>query len=446
MKHSLRLTITTLAALASSQASHADDWPQWRGPAGLGHAPDGSNPPIRWSEDENVVWKTPLPGRGWSSPVIADGIAWMTAAHETPAKPEDAKLRLKKNTGGQPLTLLEDVRLHAIGVDLKTGHIKHDIQLFSVKEPQWVHRFNSYASPTPLIDSGKLYCHFGGLGTACVDTGTAKVIWKNTDPDLNVMHENGPGGSAVLSGKSLIFHLDGSDRQLIAAVDAATGKVKWKTPRSGKLHDNPQLKKAYGTPLIAKIKGEEQVISQGANWLYGYDPADGKELWRLSYGTLGFSNVARGVIAGDRLFLSTGFMRSEMLAIDLPPKTMKPTIAWRYNKAVPKSPSPIVVGNKLYFVADSGGTVTCLDTQGGESVWRERISSGTYWAAPTYANGHIYFHSEEGVTTVIKADSEFEVVAENKLDGRHFASAAVTGDDLILRTDKALYRIGKAPK
>jgi len=437
------ILIFPVLALGLTQLLRAADWPEWRGPGGLGHAPADAKPPLHWGEDKNVIWKTPLPGRGWSSPVIADGIAWMTAAHETPATPEDAKRRLAKNTGGQPVTLLESVRLHALGVDLKTGALNHDIELFSVKEPQWAHRSNSYASPTPWLAGGKLYCHFGGLGTACVDTASAKVLWTNTDPDLNVMHENGPGGSAVLSGNSLIFHLDGSDRQLIAALDAGTGKLKWKTPRSGELHENPQLKKAYGTPLLAKVGGKEQVISQGANWLYGYDPDDGKELWRLSYERLGFSNVARAVIAKHRLFLATGFMQSELLAIDLPPRSTQPKIAWRYTKAVPKSPSPIVVGDEIYFVSDSGGTLTCLDAESGEEVWRERISNGTYWAAPTYANGHLYFHNEEGVTTVIKAGREFQIVAENQLDGSHFASAAVSGDDLILRTDKALYRIGE---
>ncbi|MFT5106301.1 MAG: outer membrane protein assembly factor BamB [Verrucomicrobiales bacterium] len=441
----MRITIQASALLIviAVGSAFADNWPQWRGPDGQGHAPPDAKTPKEWSETKNMVWKTDLTGRGWSSPVIADGMAWMTAAHETEADPAETKRRLEANTGGQEVTVLASVRLQAIGVDLESGEIKHDFELFTVKQPQWVHRFNSYASPTPWIEGGKLYCHFGGLGTACVHTASAKVLWTNTDPDLTVMHENGPGGSPVLFGKSLIFHLDGSDRQFIAALNAETGKVKWKTERSGKLHDNPQLKKAYGTPLLAKIDGKHQVLSQGANWLYSYDPESGEELWRLSYERLGFSNVARAVLKGDRLFMATGFMQSEMFAVDLPTGSSEPSIAWKYTKGVPKSPSPILVGDELYFVSDSGGTLTCLDAESGDQLYRERISGGKYWSAPTYANGHLYFHNEEGVTTVLKAGTEFEVVAENKLDGRHFASAAVFGNDLILRTDKALYRIGK---
>ena len=449
--HDFRMNKTLLAShillftLALAH-SNAEDWPQWRGPDGQGHAAKGAAPPTEWSETENVVWKTELPGRGWSSPVIADGIAWMTTALETAADEEETKRRLKENTGGQPVTVLASVQLHALGVDLKTGKLKYDLELFSAKEPQWVHRFNSYASPTPWIEGGKLFCHFGALGTACVDTATAKVIWTNTDADLKVMHENGPGGSPVLYKNNLIFNLDGSDRQFVVALDADTGKVKWKTERSGELHEKPQRQKAYGTPLLVEVDGKTQVLSQGADWHYSYDPETGKELWKLSYERHGFSNIARAVVKEDRLFLSTGFLQSELHAIDLPPAAAKPTIVWRYTKSVPKSPSPIIVGNEIYFVADSGGTLTCLDTESGDEIYRERIAGGKYWSSPTYANGHLYFHNEEGVTTVVKTGTDFEVVAENQLDGRQFASAAVIENDLIIRTDEALYRIGKREK
>jgi outer membrane protein assembly factor BamB len=202
------------------------------------------------------------------------------------------------------------------------------------------------------------------------------------------------------------------------------------------MHQNPQLKKAYGTPLMAG----KTLLSPAANWLYGYDPASGEEQWKLSYETLGFSNVARPVLGdNDMVFLSTCFMRPQMLGVKL---GEQPEVTWRYKKAVPNSPSPIYVDGLLYFVGDSGGLVTCLEAKSGEHVWSERIASGKYWAAPLYAGGLLYFHNEDGVTTVLKAGREFEVVAENELDGQLMASAAVEGDDLILRTDKALYRIG----
>jgi outer membrane protein assembly factor BamB len=365
--------------------------------------------------------------------VISGGQVWVTTAREVEASEEEAERRKQSNTGGQPLTVLEEATFYALCIDLSSGELLHEIELFKVEKPQWVHRFNSYASPSPVIESGRLYCHFGTFGTACVDTKTAKVLW--TNQELNCMHENGPGGSPVLSGDRLIFHMDGSDVQYIAALDKATGKLAWKTGRSGEMHENPQLKKAYGTPLL--VGGE--VLSPAANWLYAYDPKDGKENWKLSYETLGFSNVARPVVGDGMIFLSTCFMRPQMLGIRL---GKEPEIVWRHEKAVPSSPSPLYVDGLLYFIGDSGGLASCVEAETGDVVWSERISSGKYWAAPLHAGGKIYFHSEEGVTTVIDAGPEFKVLAENTLDGKLMASAAVANDDLILRTDKALYRIG----
>ena len=411
------------------------EWNQWRGPSGAGIS-RAKALPTQWSEKKNVKWKTALPGRGWSSPVIEGDRIWVTVAHEFLASEEDSKKRLKGNTGSQPLTVLETARFHAICVDRDSGRILHDVELFSVNEPQWVHRYNSYASPTPIIDKGRVYCHFGTYGTACVDGSSGKVIWKNLD--IHCMHENGPGGSPVIVGDVIFFHMDGSDKQYVTALNKNDGKLAWRTDRSGKLHSNPQLKKAYSTPLVTRRGEKAELISAGANWVYGYDPLTGDEKWKVDYERLGFSNVARPVTGNGMLFLSTCFMRAEMLGISL---KGKPEIVWRYRKSVPSSPSPIFVDGLLFFVGDSGGLVTCLEAKSGKLVWSERIASGKYWAAPFVAAGRIYFHSEEGVTTVIRAGREFEVIAENSLDGKLMASAAVAGDVLFLRTDKALYSI-----
>lgn len=428
--------LTIVITLSSAAIGHAD-WPQWRGPTAQGHAPEGTKLPTEWSEEKNVTWKTPLPGKGHSSPIIAGDHIWLTTAFETPAKPEDVERRLKKNTGGQPLTVLEEAKFHAVCVSAKSGEILHDIHLFSTKEPQWVHRLNSYASPTPIFEDGFLYCHFGSFGSACLDTATGKVKWVNQD--LQVMHENGPGSSPVLYGDLMIFHLDGSDKQFIAALSKSTGTLEWKTERTGKMNANPQLKKAYGTPIIENIAGKDVLVSPAADWLYGYDPTTGDELWKVPYETLGFSNVARPVTGHGMIFLPTCFMKSEMLGIQYE-GVKTPKIVWRYKKNAPKSPSPILVGDQLFAVSDQGGIVTCLDAKTGDEIYRERIK-GNYSASPLHADGKIYFHSQEGNTVVVAAGKEFNVLAENKLDGSHLASAAVVGNALILRTDKALYRI-----
>ena len=433
------LSATLLLVSLQFAAPAADDWPQWRGPAGQGHS-DATDLPTKWAAEKSVSWKTSIPGRGWSSPVIEGEQVWLTTAHEKLASEEDAKKRLKANTGGQPLTVLETVRLHAICLDRKTGRILHDIEVLRKKEPQWVHELNSYASPTPIIENGRRYCHFGSYGTACVDTASAKVLWRNQE--LHVMHENGPGSTPVLWKNRVIFHMDGSDRQYIAGLDAKTGKLAWRTDRSGEMNKNHQLKKAYGTPLVLEIDGKDHVVSPAADWLYGYDPATGKELWRLSYGVLGFSNVPRPVAGNGMIFLSTSFMRAQILAIRYG-ESANPSIAWRHKRSVPKTSSPILVGKELYFVSDSGGVVSCLDALTGKVHWQERIK-GNHSSSPTYADGKLYFHSRKGVTTVIKpGKGKLEVLANNQLPGQHMSSLAIAGNALFLRTDKSLYRIEK---
>ncbi len=431
--HMKAVYLITLSLVLSFSAQA--DWKQWRGPTGQGHA--NAKLPTQWSETKNVTWRTPIPGKGWSSPVIEGNQIWLTTAFETPASEAETKERLKNNTGSVPVHVLSKVHLHAVCVDKRTGKLVHNIEVITKEDPQWVHKLNSYASPTPIIENGRIYCHFGAYGTTCVDAKAGKVIWKNQQ--IQVMHENGPGSTPVLFEDALIFHMDGSDKQFVVALDKKTGKEKWRSPRSGTMHENPQLKKSYGTPIIEKIEGTPTLLSPGSNWLYAYDPTSGKELWKVEYGGLGFSLVPRPVTGHGMIFMSTGFMRAKFLAIRYE-KTAKPDIAWSYSRGVPTQPSPLLVGDEIYFVTESGGLVTCLDAHSGEKLWIERIG-GNYSASPTFANGKIYFHSREGETTVLQAGKEFKVLAKNKLDGQHMASASVDGNALILRTDKALYRI-----
>ncbi len=419
----------------------AGEWPEWRGPGGQGHA-QGDSLPTRWGENVNVTWKAPIPGRGWSSPVIDGDQIWLTTAIETKANPDDVARRLKANTGDQPLTLLEKVEYRAICVDARSGRITHDVLLLSEREPQWAHTLNSYASPTPVIEPGRLYAHFGASGTACLDTRTGQVLWTNTS--LHILHENGPGNSPIVWRDRLIFHMDGSDLQYVAALDKGTGALAWKTDRTGTMNTNPQLKKSYATPIVVRRNGQEQLLSPGADWLYGYDPASGRELWKLKYGNLGFSLAARPVTGHGMLYLSTGFMRPEMLAIRYD-SGKDPEIVWRYAKGVPTMSSPLLVGNELYFVSDSGGMFTCLDAHTGAEHYRERLG-GEHSASLLYADGKIHVPSRDGVTAVVGAGKSFQLLAKNELAGRIMASEAVSNGALFIRTDTALYRLEERRK
>lgn len=435
-----RMKILALVVIIVSHASIAAEWPQWRGPDGQGHA-QASGLPVNFSEVNNAVWKSAIPGRGWSSPVMDGKQIWLTTAVETEAKPEDAQRRLKVNTGDQPLTLLDKVELRAVCVDRDSGKLLHNILLLTVREPQWVHRLNSYASPSPVLADGKLFAHFGALGSACLDTKSGKLLWTNTE--LVVMHENGPGSTPVVWRDRLIFHMDGSDRQFIAALDTRTGKVAWRTDRSGVMNKNPQQRKSYGTPLVLDVNGKPQVISPGSDWLYGYEPATGKELWKLPYGQLGFSITPRPVAGHGMIFMSTGFGKKQMLGIKyegLP----TPEIAWSYKKGVPSMPSPLLVGKELIFV-DDGGFVTCLDALTGTEIYRERLT-GNFSSSPTFADGKIFIGNREGAVFVLAPGREFKLLAKNEVGSGVMATPAAVGRALFIRTEKGLFRFeNKSP-
>lgn len=444
IRASLLSSIIILGAFL--QDLKAADWPQWRGKDGQGHA-EGSGYPVTWSDTEGVKWKTDLPGRGWSSPIIVGQQVWLTTAIEVPIDPAKEQERLKSNTSDQPLTLLEAVKFHALCLDRESGKLVKEVELHIEKDPQWVHKLNSYASCTPVADEGKLFCHFGTFGTFCVDMTRGVLLWKNTE--LKLMHENGPGSSPVVWQDKVIFHGDGSDVQFVAALDKQTGKLAWKTNRTGEMHSNPQLKKSYATPLILEMDGKPVLFSQGANWLYGYNPADGKELWKVSYGTLGFSLSARPVAGNGMFFMSTGFMKPQMMAVKYAGMGT-PEVAWTFAKSAPTMPSPLLVGKELYFVND-GGIFVCLDAATGEERYRERLAEttgakrmgGTYNASPVLADGHIYVFNREGVTHVIEPGTTYRKLADNKISGQIMASPAAVDGEFFLRTDTALMRIGK---
>lgn len=416
------------------------EWTQWRGPNGDGHAQNGSYP-IRWGEHQNIAWKTfLLPSKGHSSPVVQNGKIWLTSAVETPATKAEKEERVKESKfpGAAGLHYLSKVKFLAIQLDLITGNILKEVKVFEQRNPQAIHRLNSYASPSPLLVEGKLFVHFGTFGTACLNAETGHLIWKNQDPNLQIHHENGPGSTPIAWKDLLIFHLDGTDKQSVVALDQRTGKLIWQTERSGKLKENPQTKKAYATPMIAETEKGPVLISTGADWIYGYAPHNGKELWKINYGILGFSNVAKPIIHKDLLIISTGFMKGELHAYKLDGLN-QPKLVWKLSKGAPKKPSPILV-NELVFVINDGGILTVVNLYDGSLIWRERLE-GEYSASPTYAGGHIYFSNQSGKTTVIKPGKQLEIVEENQLRTGHMASFAPIPEGLVVRTNEALYRI-----
>ena len=432
---SLIFILLTVSVVADSSS-----WPQWRGYDASGHCHPGEYP-TKWSAEENLAWMAEIPGRGHSSAVHENGHMWITTAIETPASEKEKEERLKENEGLSTVTVLSEVSLRAVKLDPKTGGIQKNIEVIQKKQPQWVHHLNSYASPSPVIEGNRLYLHFGAYGNACIDAVSGKIIWKNNQKELWVMHENGPGSSPIIWENLMIFHLDGSDKQSIVALFKDTGEIAWQSKRSGELKENPQLRKSYSTPIIALFNGKPILISCSADWVYGYNPRNGEELWKINYGVLGFSNVARPIVGHGMFYISTCFMKAEIHAYKYEGLD-KPKLAWKMIKGAPKMPSPILVDKQLYVMND-GGILTCADAISGDVEWRERVG-GEFSASPTYANGLLYFSDREGKTTVVKPGSKLNIVAENKIDGTaHMASITPYENSFLLRSKKGLYRIGK---
>ncbi|NNE93239.1 MAG: PQQ-binding-like beta-propeller repeat protein [Verrucomicrobiales bacterium] len=421
-------------------------WPQFRGPDGNGIA-DADNVPAKFSDSDNVKWKTPLPGKGWSSPVVADGKIWLTTAVEIQATEEEQKAIMAKQgieeKKFKQLQVAKNVILKLIQADFESGKIEREIELIKLEAPETIHSLNSYASPTPVIDGPNIIAHFGTFGTYCLNRESGEIVWQERLP---IQHNVGPGSSPFIHGDLLVLICDGVDVQYVTALNKNTGKEAWKTDRPPMRAASGDQKKAYNTPIAIRDKnGREQIICMGSQWLVSYDPETGRELWKLDHGS-GFSVVPRPVYSEKHglVYISTGFGKPQLWAIDPSGEgdiTDSDKVAWREPKRIPAKPSPLIVGDELYVIAD-GGIATCFDAATGNINWTERVS-GNYSASPLFADGNIYFGSHEGKVTVIKAGPAFEVVAENEIAGQIMASPVAFDGGLLMRTAEAIYRFGK---
>ncbi|UUO08648.1 PQQ-binding-like beta-propeller repeat protein [Blastopirellula sp. J2-11] len=436
-----RLAAATWFALVSCSLAWAgDSWPSFRGPSGDGVS-EATNVPLKWSEEENIAWKTPIEGKGWSSPVLANGKLWLTTAITTKATPEayEEKLRGKPKFQQNTSELAASVQLRAIEIDYATGKIGKQVDLFYIDDPDPIHSTNSYASPTPVLAGDRLYCHFGTYGTCCVDTIKGELVWKN---QLPLQHNVGPGSSPVLHDGVMILTCDGADQQYVCGLDANTGKQMWKTDRPPHRKEDGDMQKAYATPLIVTWEGRTMAIIPGAQWDCAYDPLSGEELWRVDHGD-GFSNVPCPVFKDGVVYICTGFTRAELWAMSVNGHgdVTDSHVGWTMNKQVPTKPSPVVWKNLLFMVSDRG-VATCVDTDNGETVWIERLG-GNYSASPAIAEERIYFCNEDGKTIVVAPSREFKVLAENQIAGQIMASPLLLDGAIVLRTEGNLYRIGK---
>jgi outer membrane protein assembly factor BamB len=413
--HALSIVLAAAALLGLQ-------WPEFRGPDGRGHA-TASGLPLTWSETEHVRWKTAIHGRAWSSPVVLNGQVWVTTATE------------------------DGRQLFAVAVDQATGKVLYDLKLFDVETPQYAHPFNTYASPTPTVEGGRVYVTFGSPGTAAIDTATGKVLWTRRDLECN--HYRGAGSSPIIFRDLLLLHYDGSDVQYVVGLDKRTGKTVWRTRRSIDFQDlgpdgqpmaEGDMRKAFATPQIITVGGQPLMISMGAKATYAYDPLTGKERWRVEERT-NHSASTRPVSAFGLVFLPTGFPKGELLAVrpDGHGDVTKTHVAWRLTRGVPNKPSVLLVGDLLFMTTDAG-VASAVDAKTGAVVWTGRIG-GTHSASPVYADGRVYFFSEDGKVIVVEAGRSFRILAENQIGDGFMASPAIDGKAFYLRSKTHLYRI-----
>lgn len=418
-----------LLLLAASLAAplHAGNWPEFRGPHGDGHS-DARHLPMDWSEQKNVTWKTPVPGRGWSTPVIWGSQIWFTTATD------DGK------------------EMSVLCLDRATGKVLHQELLYRNDKPEPLgNPVNGYASPSAVIEAGRAYIHFGSYGTCAIDTASFKRVWDRRD--LPCRHYRGPGSSLFLYGNSIILSMDGVDFQYLAALDKATGKTLWRADRTTQFNDldaggkpkaDGDYRKAYTTPNLALIDGKKHLISSGSKATFAYDPDTGKELWHVTYD--GFSNASSPVFADGMAFINTGYGKANLLAVPVQAAStgdLTRLIAWEIKKRVPLRSSPLVHDGILYMVADDG-QITAVEAKTGKEVWADRLE-GNFSASPVLSEGRLLFCNEQGVSYWLEAGREKKVLGQGKLDDGVLASPVAVDSELYLRTKSHVYRIETRP-
>lgn len=438
------VVVSVVVGLVGAIASAATlaDWPQFRGPDGCGHSA-ASGLPSRWSETDNVVWKATIEGLAWSSPVVRRDRVLLTTAvtitdKSTPPSTEGEQ-STRTPSSDAPTKGVPSKEAQSLGIvclDAANGGEVWRRELFRQEAGVPIHNKNSHASPTPIIEGDRVFVHYGPHGTACVGLD-GEIIWKRTLP-YSPTHGN--GGSPALAGDTLVICCDGSDDQFVVGLDAQNGMERWRTPRDTK----PSRGFSFATPLVIEVEGASQVVCPGSDAVFAYDPADGKEIWRVDYPG-GYSVAPRPVYGCGLVFVASGYDKPVLYAIDPAGRgnLTETGVRWKLDRNAPLTPSVLVVGDELYCVADNGVAI-CLDARTGKEHWRERLG-GNFSASPLHAGGVVYFQDEQGTAILVKASTTFEEIGRNTIGGgdRTFASYAVDGRSFLIRTESALYKIGE---
>jgi outer membrane protein assembly factor BamB len=390
-------------------ATWLGDWTEFRGSRADAMASNVATPLV-WSDTENVAWKVEVPGLGWSSPVVDEGVVYLTTA----------------------VTEGSELSLRALALDVSTGKTIWDREIRKLETVPAIHSKNSHASPTPIVREDAIYVHFGAMGTAKL-AKDGSIIWKNTE--LDYPHVHGCGGSPFLYEDKLFIVCDGGQDPFVVALHSSDGKIAWKRARSIK----GNISHSFVTPVVTVIDGKAQLLAPGPDHFAAYDVSSGEELWHVR--APGWSVIPQPVIGHGMVFYNHDYDHPELMAVKLGGQgdITESNVVWRIKRGAPSTPTPLLIGDELYFVSDSG-VASCVDAKTGKQHWTERLG-GNFSASPVLANGFVLFLDENGLSHYVKPAKTFEVVQKNEVTGRTFATPAFVGEAMFLRTDKALLKI-----
>jgi outer membrane protein assembly factor BamB len=384
-------------------------WPRWRGPSGQGLV-TGTGYPDSWSATQNVLWKTPVPGSGNSSPIVWGDRIYLTTAYD----------------GGRRMSMLAFRR--SDGAKLWETFAPEGRSASS-------HPKNGHASATPSTDGQRIYVSLGARGLVAVDM-QGKVAWHQ---DLGPINNYwGPAGSALLYKDRVILYQDHQGDAFIAAFEAATGKQLWRTTRSARV--------GWGTPVAIRVAGRDEIIVNSQNRVYGYHPDTGKELWSCGGPTV--EVIPTPVVGHGLVFCSSG-RAGPTLAIR-PGGTGDVTsshVAWSTPRGSPFVPSPLLHGQYLYMVNDMQSVATCFEATSGNTMWQERLGVAKregFSGSPVVVDDKVFFTNDEGETFVLRAGPKFELLHVNNIGEETLASPALVDGRWFIRTGEHLIAIGRA--
>lgn len=417
-------------------AQNEEQWPQWRGPFGTGVASDNADPPLSWSETQNVKWKTPLPGLGHSSPIVWNDMVFLTTA--IPVGEKFAPIADNRPGSHDNVSVSQKHQYVVMAIDRTDGKIAWQKVVNENTPQEGGHNTGSLASASPVTDGKHVYASFGSQGIFCLDF-KGNIVWEKQLGTMHTKHGHGEGSSPALYENTLIINWDHEGQSFIVALDKTTGAQLWRRDR--------QEVTSWASPIVVVVEGQPQVIVAGTNRIRSYDLATGASIWEC--GGLSDNVCATPVSADGILIAGSSYDVRAMLAIKLAGAqgdiTGTDQVLWSTTQRTPYVPSPLLYRGKVYFLRHYQGILSQLDAKtGAEEIGPFRITGiRNVYSSPAAAADRIYITDREGVTIVLSHSEMPRMLSANRLDDRFSASPAIVGKELFLRGEKFLYCLTK---